>query len=109
MSSISDNGRNGIETQLAGIAYLRATGPNPFDYWLWADYTGSIVRQAFGADSDEDRRFQEAINEPGRTPDQRGIADNMTLGLHGEWGIWSRLERAQAVLAEIAGPARQTS
>jgi hypothetical protein len=102
-SNVNDNARSSIQTQLARIAYLRATGPNPFDYWLWADYTASIVAQSFGEQSPEAVRFQEAISQPGRTQDQRGINDNMTLGLHGEWGIWARLDRAQRVLEGIVG------
>src|SRR5436305_14716806 len=92
-----------LKAQLDGIPYFRATGPNPFDYWLWADYTASIVAVAYGVDSAEALRFQEAISEPGRTQDQRGINDNMTLGLHGEWGIWARLERAARVLEILTG------
>ncbi|HTE87166.1 MAG TPA: hypothetical protein VK821_20840 [Dehalococcoidia bacterium] len=109
MNIISENGRESITTQLGQIAYLRATGPNPFDYWVWADYTAAIVNQACGAGSQEDVRFRQAISQPGRTEDQRGIADNMTLGLHGEWGIWARLDRAQQVLEEIGGAEPQAS
>jgi hypothetical protein len=101
VSTMSDNARRSIETQLERIAHLRATGPNPFDYWLWADYTAAIVAESFGKASPPDLRFRDAISHPGRTEFQRGIADNMTLGLHGEWGIWARLDRAQRVLAEI--------
>jgi hypothetical protein len=98
----NDHARRSIEQQLERIAYLRATGPNPFDYWIWADYTESIVVQTYGGDSAEALAFKDAVSERGRTSDQRGIAGNMTLGLHGEWGIWSRLDRAQSVLQQIA-------
>jgi hypothetical protein len=99
--SIKDKARGDIAAQLERIPYLRATGPNPFDYWLWADYTAAIIAQSYGNGSAEDTRFREAIDRPGRTDDQRGIADNMTLGLHGEWGIWARLDRAQRVLEDV--------
>jgi hypothetical protein len=98
-----------LKAQLERIPYLRATGPNPFDYWLWADYVASIVTVIYGADSVEALRFQEAISEPGRTSDQRGINDNMTLGLHGEWGIWARLDRAARVLQALTGSALPAS
>src|SRR5690348_205362 len=98
-----------LKAQLDQIAYLRATGPNPFDYWLWADYTASIVSVTYGADSSEALRFQDAISEPGRTRDQRGINDNMTLGLHGEWGIWARLDRAARVLEALTGSGSSAS
>jgi hypothetical protein len=100
-SILNDNARQSIQRQLDRVAYLRATGPNPFEYWLWADYTRSIVAQAFGLASDEAAAFDEAVGERGRTIDQRGIADNMTLGLHGDWGIWARLDRGQSVLEQF--------
>jgi hypothetical protein len=100
-SILNEHARQSIQGQLKRVAYLRATGPNPFDYWVWADYTRSTVAQAFGARSAEAEAFDEAVRERGRTLDQRGIADNMTLGLHGEWGIWARLDRGQSVLEQI--------
>lgn len=106
---MNENARNAIQTQLARLPYLRATGPNPFDYWIWADYTESIVAEAFGAGSPEARAFEAAVHERGRTLDQRGIDDNMTLGLHGEWGIWARLDRARGVLDQIVHAASQVS
>lgn len=90
-----------LQKQLNGIPRLRATGPNPFDYFLWADATEAILGQIFGAASAEATAFLEAVREPGRTRDQRGNYDNMTLGLHGAWGIWARLSRAQAVLEQV--------
>jgi hypothetical protein len=92
-----------LEQQLRRIAYLRATGPNPFDYFQWADETTNIMGELFGGGSDEVKAFRLAVAESGRTIDQRGILDNMTLGLHGEWGIWSRLDRAEHVLRQILG------
>lgn len=98
---MDEKARGVLEKQDRGIAYLRATGPNPFDYFLWADTTVAIVRQIFGLASPEAIVFEEAVRQPGRTIDQRGLYDNMTLGLHGEWGIWARLDRAQGVLEQI--------
>lgn len=92
-----------LTQQLQRIAYLRATGPNPFDYFQWADETSNIVTELFGAESDQLKAIRLAVAESGRTVDQRGIVDNMTLGLHGEWGIWSRLDRAEHVLRQILG------
>jgi hypothetical protein len=98
---VNENAAKALQAQLARIAYLRGTGPNPFDYWVWADYTEAIVERAFGPDSPEAREFEAAVHEPGRTRDQRGLNRNMTLGLHGEWGIWARLDRAQRVLERM--------
>ena len=103
---MDERARRVIQRQIDRIAYLRATGPNPFDYWLWADATESLIAQAFGAGSTESAAFREAVSERGRTIDQRGLADDMTLGLHGEWGIWARLDRSQEVLQQIAASLR---
>lgn len=98
---MDDRTSGALQDQLERIAYLRATGPNPFDYFLWADTTDAIVGEIFGPESAETLAFGEAVYRRGRTIDQRGLFDNMTLGLHGEWGIWARLDRAQGVLEQI--------
>jgi hypothetical protein len=90
-----------LAKQLARIARLRATGPNPFDYFIWADETTDIMTGLFGAGSDEVKAFRLVVADSGRTDDQRGILNNMTLGLHGEWGIWARLDRAEHILRQI--------
>ncbi len=92
-----------VTRQTASIARLRATGPNPFDYFIWADETDNILTELFGAASDERQAFRLAAIDSGRTDDQRGIRNNMTLGLHGDWGIWARLDRAEHVLRQILG------
>lgn len=85
------------------IARLRATGPNPFDYWIWADEARGVIEQVYGSDSEAALDFAVVVGARGRTADTRGQADNMTLGLHGEWGIWSRLDRAELVLGRLIG------
>lgn len=93
------------KARLAGltrrIARLRATGPNPFDYWIWADETRAVVEMLFGLESEAAREFSDIVGARGRTPDTRGQADNMTLNLHGEWGIWARLSRAETLLDKL--------
>lgn len=89
---------NGLLTRLAR---LRGTGPNPFDYWIWADETRAVLGVLFGAESAEARDFAEIVLDRGRMVETRGNLDNMTLGLHGEWGIWARLDRAEMLLATL--------
>lgn len=93
------------KTRLQAIALriprLRATGPNPFDYWIWADETRSVLDHIFGVESAESRGFADIAHARGRTIDSRGHLDNMTLGLHGEWGIWARLRRAEPYLTTL--------
>lgn len=96
-------GKTYLEQQLRHIWRLRATGPNPFDYFQWADETSNILRELYGDSSDALEAFRMAVAESGRTVDQRGVLDNMTLGLHGSWGIWSRLDRGERVLRRLLG------
>ena len=87
-----------IDAQIALIPRLRGTGPNPFDYDQWDARTAEILTAAFGADSDEVARYQRVVGEPGRVAGVRGNAGNMTLNIHGQWGILERLERAESLL-----------
>lgn len=97
----ADRAKVRLEGQLTRLNRLRGTGPNPFDYWIWADETRAVLGLLYGAESAEARDFTEIVHGRGRTVDQRGHLDNMTLGLHGEWGIWARLDRAEAVLTTL--------
>ncbi|MCC7365491.1 MAG: hypothetical protein IT303_14090 [Dehalococcoidia bacterium] len=91
-----------IEQQLEGIPRLRGHGPNPFDYYQWDARTTEVLTALFGADSDELQRYYDAAGIRGRLPGVRGQAENMTLNIHGPWGILARLERAERVLRDIA-------
>ncbi len=99
--AVRDKARDLLAGSKQRIARLRATGPNPFDYWLWADETTQVLETVFGNDAEEPRRFGDIVYARGRTPEQRGSLDSMTLGIHGEWGIRSRLNRAEALLEQI--------
>jgi hypothetical protein len=92
-----------IEEQLTLIGRLRGTGPNPFEYNQWDDRTLEILEASFGADSPEVASYLAASGTRGRLPGVRGQAENMTLNIHGQWGILGRLERAEKVLLGIAG------
>src|SRR5690554_1570793 len=90
-----------LEAQLSRIPWLRGTGPNPFDYDQWESRTREIAEETFGPDSDEMRRYDEEVGKRGRLPGVRGPAENMTLNIHGQWGIRGRLDRAEALLTEF--------
>lgn len=90
-----------LEQQIGRIAWLRGTGPNPFEYGLWDERTQELLEEIFGAESHEVRRYQDAAGKRGRLPGVRGQADNMTLNIHGPWGIIARLERGERVLREL--------
>lgn len=87
--------------QAERIPWLRGTGPNPFDYYQWDARTTELLTAIFGADSTEIQRYYEAAGVRGRLPGVRGEAENMTLNIHGPWGIRARLDRAEKVLGDI--------
>jgi len=93
--------RERIQAQIDRIGRLRGSGPNPFDFDLWDDRTVEILTATFGQDSPELDRYCQAAGKRGRLPGVRGQAENMTLNIHGPWGIRARLDRAEAVLADI--------
>ena len=47
-------------------------------------------------------RYEDAAGKRGRLPGVRGQAENMTLNIHGQWGILGRLGRAEPVLRDLA-------
>lgn len=100
MTSVSDpaRARARIQAQVESIGRLRGEGPNPFDYDLWNSRTVEVLRAIYGDGSEELRAYHDAAGERGRLPGVRGQAENMTLNIHGPWGILARLERAEAVL-----------
>lgn len=90
-----------ILTQIRAIGRLRGGGPDPFDFNQWDDRTREVLSALFGADSEQLKSYLAAAGERGRLAGVRGQADNMTLNIHGPWGIRARLDRAEAVLSEI--------
>jgi hypothetical protein len=98
LTADTDTVRERLARQLAFINRLRATGPNPFDYFQWADETWAVLREGFGEQSPEVGDYLRAVGERGRIPGTRGLKENMTLNIYGQWGILARLDRAEAVL-----------
>lgn len=94
--------RAALDHQIGRIAWLRGTGPNPFEYGLWDERTQALLEEIFGPDSAEVARYQEAAGKRGRLPGVRGQGDNMTLNIHGPWGILARLDRGEKVLLDLA-------
>ena len=87
---------------MTAIKKLNGSGPNPFDYDIWQARAVEVLTALYGEDSPELSRFHEAAGIRGRLPGVRGQAENMTLNIHGPWGIHARLERAEAVLHDLA-------
>ncbi len=101
MSARTASARTLLEAQLRHMARLRGSGPNPFDYTLWEQRTVELIAGIWGLESAELQRFHDASEIRGRLPGVRGQAENMTLNIHGQWGILGRLDRGEAVLREL--------
>lgn len=99
--SSPERARLRLEELLRGIAALRGSGPNPFDYDLWENRAREVLEAMYGPDSPEFTRYSEAVRKRGRLPGVRGLEENMTLNIHGPWGILARLNRAEAVLRQL--------
>lgn len=104
MTTVSNpaQARARIQDQIDRIGRLRGSGPNPFDYYMWDDRTVEILGAVYGDGSPELERYFQAAGKRGRLPGVRGQAENMTLNIHGPWGIRARLDRAEAVLKGCA-------
>ncbi len=92
--------RERLEGQVARIAWLRGTGPNPIDYDEWNARTGELLVATYGEGLGEVARYGDVVGQRGRLPGVNGDAENMTLNIHGPWGILGRLERAEVLLTE---------
>jgi len=103
MATIANPGlaKERLSAQVKSIGRLRGDGPNPFDYTLWDERTVEVLAATFGEDSTELAQYREVSGTPGRLPGVRGQAGNMTLNIHGQWGILGRLERAEKLLNSL--------
>jgi hypothetical protein len=93
--------REHLEGLLRQIARLRGGGPNPFDYYQWDARAQEVLTSLYGEGSPELQAYYEAAGVRGRLPGVRGQAENMTLNIHGDWGILARLKRAEAVFRSL--------
>ena len=98
--------RAALDRQIERIAWLRGTGPNPFEYGLWDGRTQELLVDIFGRDSEEFAAYEEAAGTRGRLAGVRGQDENMTLNIFGPWGILGRLERAEVLRAVVDGLGR---
>jgi hypothetical protein len=101
MEMIVSKQKAALTTQIKGIPRLRGTGPNPFEYDRWDARTRELLISIFGEESAESKAYEESISVSGRLTGVRGSRGNMTLNIHGQWGILERLGRAETLLSEI--------
>jgi hypothetical protein len=93
--------REHLDELLTQIARLRGGGPNPFDYYQWDARAQELLTAIYGEGSPEVQAYYEAAGVRGRLPGVRGQAENMTLNIHGDWGIRARLGRAETLLRSL--------
>ena len=92
MATTSTSPAERIRRQLQRLAHIRGLGPVPDCYARWIDQTRHMLLSTFGEGSQEAKEFFRAVGEK---------ASGFGLPLHGDWGIWARLERGEAVLGQI--------
>ena len=92
MTTTSPSTAERIHRQLERLAHIRGLGPVPDCYARWIDQTRHLLLASFGEGSQEAEGFFRAVGEK---------ASGFGLPLHGDWGIWARLERGEAVLRQI--------
>jgi len=92
MATTSTSPAERIRRQLQRLAHIRGLGPVPDCYARWIDQTRHLLLSAFGEDSPEAKEFFRAVGEK---------ASGFGLPLHGDWGIWARLNRGEAVLLQV--------
>ena len=92
MTTTSTSTAERIHRQLERLAHIRGLGPVPDCYARWIDQTRHLLSSSFGEDSLEAREFFQAVGEK---------ASGFGLPLHGDWGIWARLNRGEAVLLQV--------
>ncbi len=92
MATTSTSPAERIRRQLQRLAHIHGLGPVPDCYARWIDQTRHMLLSTFGEGSQEAKEFFRAVGEK---------ASGFGLPLHGDWGIWARLERGEAVLRQI--------
>ena len=92
MATTSTSPAERIRRQLQRLAHIRGLGPVPACYARWIDQTRHMLLSTFGEGSQAAKEFFRAVGEK---------ASGFGLPLHGDWGIWARLERGEAVLRQI--------
>jgi len=92
MATTSTSPAERIRRQLQRLAHIRGLGPVPDCYARWIDQARHMLLSTFGEGSQEAKEFFRAVGEK---------ASGFGLPLHGDWGIWARLERGEAVLRQI--------
>jgi hypothetical protein len=85
-----------LQRQLAQVPALRGRGPVSYGYGQWVDETHHLLVTQFGEGSAEAAGFLEIVGEGAEA---RGWG--LPLAPTNQWGMQSRLNRAETFLREI--------
>lgn len=85
-----------LQRQLAQVPALRGRGPVSYGYGQWVDETHHLLIAEFGEGSAQAAGFLEIVGEGAEA---RGWG--LPLAPANQWGMQSRLARAEAFLREI--------
>ena len=85
-----------ITEALARARYIRAIGPTTDDFMRWRDATEELLIGLIGTAHPSLAAYREAVGGPEEL-------DAEGLQIHGPFGMAPRIERAEAVLRELAG------
>lgn len=90
------NPRQKIERQLEQVPWLRGRGPVSYNYGQWVDETHHLLVTLFGDGAAEAAGFLEIVGEGAEA---RGWG--LPLAPSNQWGMQSRLGRAETYLREL--------
>ncbi len=85
-----------IAAALTRARYIRAIGPTTDDFMRWRDATEELLIGLIGADHPLLAQYRDAVGAPAEL-------DAEGLQIHGPFGMAPRLERAEALLRDLAG------
>lgn len=85
-----------LRRQLDAVPGLRGRGPVSYDYGKWVDATHHLLVTLYGQDSPEENGFLAIVGEGAEA---RGWG--LPLAPDNPWGMQSRLQRAEAYLADV--------
>jgi hypothetical protein len=87
-----------LQRQLDQVPWLRGRGPVSYNYGQWVDETSHVLATAFGDPSPEQDGFLAIVGEGAEA---RGWG--LPLAPKNQWGMQSRLDRAEEYLRTLIG------
>ncbi|MEO6196980.1 MAG: hypothetical protein ABIP58_02620 [Dehalococcoidia bacterium] len=88
--------REKLKRQLDQVPWLRGRGPVSYNYGQWVDETHNLLALLYGKGSPEESGFLSIVGEGAEA---RGWG--LPLAPANQWGMQSRLDRAEAYLGQL--------